>query len=197
MAAAGQIIRNTVAGAALALALTGAAGAGPASDKAAEVEAAMASGDFLAGLAAAQDIQRDVWDATPGILFLETLPVTEPAAGFGLYNPRPNATYKPGEAIVIYAEPVGFGYGTGGEGLFTVGFAVDLQVLDEAGQELANVQNVTELNLTSRYKNREFQANLTYNLDGIAPGKYRLVTTLRDKNSAKSGSFETAIEIAG
>ena len=73
--------------------------------------------------------------------------------------------------------------------------SLDLQVLDEAGQELANVQDVTELNLTSRYKNREFQANLTYNLDGISPGKYRLVTTLRDKNSAKTGSFETPIEI--
>ncbi len=197
MAAAGQIIRNTVTGAAVALALATAALAGPVTDKAAEAETAISSGDYLAGLAAGQDILAQVWDATPGILFLETLPVTEPAAGFGLYNPRPDAVYKSGEPIILYAEPVGFGYGTGGEGLYTVGFSVDLQVLDEAGQELANVQGVTELNLTSRYKNREFQANLTYNLDGIAAGKYRLVTTLRDKNSAKIGSFETAIEITG
>lgn len=41
------------------------------------------------------------------------------------------------------------------------------------------------------------QTNLTYSLDGIPPGKYRLVTTLRDKNSPKTGSFETAIEITG
>lgn len=195
MAAAGQIIRNTVTGAALALALTGAASGGPAADKAGEVETAIGGGDYLTALSGAQDIVLQVWEATPGILFLETLPVTEPAAGFGLYNPRPDAVYKSGEPIILYAEPVGFGYGAGGEGLYTVGFAVDLQVLDEAGQELANVQDVTELNLTSRYKNREFQANLTYNLDGISPGKYRLVTTLRDKNSAKTGSFETPIEI--
>lgn len=197
MAAAGQIIRNTAAGAALILALGGAVLAGPITDKAAEAEAAVGNGDYLGGLAAAEEIAAQVWDATPGILFLETLPVTEPAAGFGLYNPRPDAVYKSGEAIIIYAEPVGFGYGTGGEGLFTVGFAVDLQVLDEAGQELGNVQNVTELNLTARYKLSEFQANLTYNLDGIPPGKYRLITTLRDKYSPKTGSFETAIEITG
>ena len=197
MAAAGQIIRNTAAGAALILALSGAVLAGPMADKAAEAEAAIGNGDYLGGFAAAQEIASQAWDATPGILFLETLPVTEPAAGFGLYNPRPDAVYKSGEPIILYAEPVGFGYGTGGEGLYTVGFSVDLQVLDEAGQELANVQGVTELNLTSRYKNREFQANLTYNLDGIAAGKYRLVTTLRDTNSAKIGSFETAIEITG
>ncbi|GAB1479911.1 hypothetical protein MASR2M74_24810 [Paracoccaceae bacterium] len=197
MAATGQIIRNTAAGAALILALNGAVLAGPVAEKAAEAEAAMGSGDYLGGLAAAREITEQVWDATPGILFLETLPVTEAAAGFGLYNPRPDAVYKTGEPIILYAEPVGFGYGTGGEGLFNVGFAVDLQVLDEAGQELGNVENVTELNLTARYKLREFQANLTYNLEGIAPGKYRLVTTLRDKNSPKTGSFETVIEITG
>ena len=36
---------------------------------------------------------------------------------------------------------------------------------------------------------------ITYNLDGIAAGKYTLVTTLRDKNSDKSGSFRSDIEI--
>lgn len=178
-----------------AIALAGAALAGPVADKAAEVETATTAGDFLTAMKGAQDISDMVWEATPGLIFTETMAVAEPAAGYGLYNPRPDTIYKTGEAIILYAEPFGFGYGDGGEGLFTIGFAVDLQVLDETGGELANVQNVTELNLASRYKNREFQANLTYNLDGIEPGKYRLITTLRDKNSAKTGSFETAIEI--
>lgn len=177
------------------LALAGTALAGPVADKATEVETATTNGDFLTAMKGAQEISDMVWEATPGLIFTETLPVAELAAGYGLYNPRPDTIYKAGEEIILYAEPFGFGYGVGGEGLFTIGFAVDLQVLDETGGELANVQNVTELNLASRYKNREFQANLTYNLDGIEPGKYRLITTLRDKNSAKTGSFETAIEI--
>ena len=61
---------------------------------------------------------------------------------------------------------------------------------------MGDVPNVTELDMSSRFPNKEFQANLTYNLDGIVPGKYRLITTLRDKNSAKFGTFETEIEIA-
>ena len=62
--------------------------------------------------------------------------------------------------------------------------------------QIPRVPNVTELDMSSRYPNKEFQANITYNLDGIPAGKYRLITTLRDKNSAKIGTFETEIEIA-
>jgi hypothetical protein len=50
------------------------------------------------------------------------------------------------------------------------------------------------LDQISRYPLREFQANLTYNLKGIAPGRYILQTTLRDKNSAKIGTFENTVE---
>lgn len=55
----------------LILALGSAALAGPITDKAAEAEAAVGNGDYLGGLAAAE-IAAQVWDATPGILFLET-----------------------------------------------------------------------------------------------------------------------------
>ena len=69
-------------------------------------------------------------------------------------------------------------------------------MLDASGNQLANAPGATEYNMTSRHQNREVQANITYSLDGIPVGRYTLVTTLRDKNSAKSGSFQTAIEIA-
>ena len=62
------------------------------------------------------------------------------------------------------------------------------------GEMIAEVADVANLALTSRYKNREFQANLTYTLTGITPGNYVLETTLRDKNSGKTGRFETEVE---
>ena len=74
-------------------------------------------------------------------------------------------------------------------------FTVDLQVLDASGNQLADAPAATEYNMTSRHQNQEVQANITYSLDGLPPGQYTLVTTLRDKNSPKSGSFQTAIEI--
>jgi hypothetical protein len=168
--------------------------AGDIVDRAGEVENLLAAGDDAGAVAAARALLGAAWEATAGLAFGEILLIAEPAAGYGIFNPRADDKFKVGEPVLIYAEPMGFGYGSPGDGLYAIGFFVDLKVLNEAGELLADMQNVTELNLTSRYPNREFQANLTYNLDGITPGRYVLQTTLRDKNSAKIGSFDTSIE---
>lgn len=168
--------------------------AGEIADKAVDVESLLGSGDDVAALAAARDVLGKTWEATTGLAIGETALLVEPASGYGIYNPRPDEKFKLGEPVLIYAEPMGFGYGTPGEGLYSIGFFVDLKVMTEAGEVLGDLQNLTELDLTSRYKNREFQANLTYNLEGIPPGRYVLQTTLRDKNSAKIGSFENTVE---
>lgn len=178
----------------LSLALPHPAAAGPIADKAADVEGLLASGDDAGAVMAARELLGQAWEATSGLAFGETVLIAEPASGYGIFNPRPDDKFKLGEPVLIYAEPMGFGYGAVGGGLYGIGFFVDLKILTEAGEVLGDIQNVTELNLTSRYQNREFQANLTYNLDGITPGRYLLQTTLRDKNSAKIGSFETAVE---
>lgn len=168
--------------------------AGPIADKAAEAETLLAAGDDAGAIAAARDAFGQAWDATTGLSFGEVHLITEPAAGYGIYNPRPDDKYKLAEPVLIYAEPMGFAYGQPGDGLFSIGFFVDLKVMNEAGEVLGDLQNITELDLNSRYANREFQANLTYNLEGVPPGRYVLQTTLRDKNSAKVGSFDTTVE---
>lgn len=177
-----------------ALALPSAAQAGELTDLAAQVEALQAAGDDAGAVAAARDLFAKTWDATTGLAIGETALIVEPASGYGIYNPRPDDKFKLDEPVLIYAEPIGFGYGSPGEGLYSIGFFVDLKVMNDAGEVLGDLQNVTELDLTSRYQNREFQANLTYNLTGIPAGRYTLQTTLRDKNSAKIGSFETSVE---
>jgi hypothetical protein len=173
-----------------------AAMAGPLADAAKAVEDKLAAKDAFGAMEAAAAFYGQVWDAIPALGFTQSSLVAVNATGYGVYNPRPNNVFKAGEPILIYCEPYGFGFGSPGEGLYSVNFIVDLQVLDASGNQLANAPGATEFNLTSRHQNREVQANITYNLDGISPGRYTLVTTLRDKNSAKSGSFQTAIEIS-
>ena len=164
-------------------------------DAAQGIEARIAADDFAAAIAASRDLMGQVWDMTPGIGFSEAVLVVAPASGYGIYNLRPTTAYTLGESIYVYAEPYGYGFGSPGEGLYSIGFFVDLQVVAADGSVLGEVPDVAELDLTSRVRNREFQATITYDLSGIAPGSYVLVTSLRDKNSAKSGSFETAIDI--
>ena len=189
-------IRRKAASAACVICL--AAGVGSAqtlSDDAQKIEAQLEAGDFRSALVAARDFLGQVWDMAPNLGFSETLLVAEPASGYGIYNPRPTITFTLGESIYVYAEPYGYGFGNPGDGLFSIGFFVDLQVLAADGSILGEVPNVAELDLTSRVRNREFQASITYDLSGIEPGSYVLITSLRDKNSVKSGSFETPIEI--
>lgn len=176
--------------------LGGAAVAGPLGDLAARAEQRLALGDTAGALAVAADLQGQIWDASPEIGLHDALLVAEPAPGFGLYNPRADNKFKPGAPVYIYAEPYGFGYGSGGDGLYTIDFAVDLRVTTPMGEVIAEVADVANLTLTSRYKNREFQANLTYTLTGVTPGTYVLETTLRDKNSGKTGRFETEVEFS-
>ena len=151
--------------------LTLPAQAGDIADKAAEAESLLSAGDDAGALSAAREAFGKAWEATTGLAIGETVLIAEPASGYGIYNPRPDDTFKIGEPVLIYAEPMGFGYGSPGEGLYSIGFFIDLKVMTEAGEVLGDLQNLTELDLTSRYPNREFQANLTYNLEGVPPGR--------------------------
>ncbi len=172
----------------------GGAAAGPLTELADQAEKRAAAGDVTAALGLANDLLGQVWDQSSDIGIRDSLLVGEPAAGYGLYNPRGDDKFKAGEPVYVYAEPFGFGYGTPEDGLYAIGFAVDLRVISSSGEVMASVADIATLDLTSRYKNREFQANLTYTLDGIPAGRYVLETTLRDKNSAKTGSFQTEVE---
>lgn len=164
-------------------------------EQAAAIDAKMAARDSDAALQGALDLYGSVWEQSPEIRFREALLVSQPAAGFGIYNPRPDDRFKKGDPVIIYVEPIGFGYGAPAVGLVSIGFVVDLKVTSIMGEVMGDVPSLTEVNLTSRARNREFQANLTYNLQGIPAGRYVLETTLRDKNSAKTGVFALQIEI--
>ena len=170
--------------------------AGPVTDAALAIEAKLADGDAAGALSAAGDIYGQVWAQNMAIGFTQGLLVVQYSTGYGVYNPRPTNVFKKGDPILIYCEPYGFDYGSPGEGLYSVNLFVDLQVLDASGNQLANAPGATEYNMPSRHQNREVPVNITYTLDGLQPGRYTLVTTLRDKNSQKSGSFQTAIEIS-
>jgi hypothetical protein len=168
--------------------------AGPLADLGGQADQRVEAGDVAGALGVALDGYAQIWDASPDIGIRDTLLVAEPASGYGLYNPRADNKFKSGEPVFVYAEPFGFGYGSAGEGLFKIGFAVDLRVISDKGEVMAEVSDIASLDLTSRYKNREFQANLTYTLTGIPAGIYILETTLRDKNSSKTGTFQTEVE---
>jgi hypothetical protein len=172
-----------------------AAYAGDVADLATQIEEALAEKDAGRALQHATTIMTTAWDATEGLGFTAVVPVLEVPQGYGIYNPREGTVYKVGEPIILYAEPFGYGYGQTTPGIYTIGFDVDLRVLGMDGTVVAEAPGVLAVGMESRHKNREFMADMTFNLGGLAPGKYQLETTLRDKNSAKWGQFVTEVEV--
>jgi hypothetical protein len=173
-----------------------AAYAGDVADLAAKIETALGQQDAGTALQHATTIMMTAWDATQGIGFTAALPVTDAPKAYGVYNPRANTVYKVGEPILFYAEPFGYGYGTPAPGVYAITFDVDLRVLAPDGSLVAEAPGVLVVGMESRHKNREFMADMTFNLGGLPPGAYQLETTLRDRHSPKWGRFVTQIEIA-
>lgn len=107
-------------------------------------------------------------------------------AGFGVYEARPDSTFRPGEKLVIYAEPVAYGWKSNDDGTFTFGFDIDLTLKSADGTELLKKPNFGHLVITSHAKNREFLLKLSLDVTGADPGNYLLEYAVRDITSAKS-----------
>lgn len=171
-----------------------AAAAGPLVDKAAEAEADLAAGNAVKALAAVESAFNQVWDEAP-LGFSEALFVSAKPAGFGIYDARPTNVFRPGEDMMVYAEPYAFGYGRDGD-RFEIGFDADFELRTVKGQILTRKEGFAVLDMTSRRRNKEFQVFITYSFAGLKPGDYVLSTKLRDRNSEKAGSFELPFTIA-
>ena len=76
-------------------------------DLAKQAESQSADGKSVEAYETMRKATLQVWDASP-LVFRRALFVAGSPSGFGIYNPRPDNVFKPGEKLVIYAEPIGF-----------------------------------------------------------------------------------------
>ena len=179
-----------------AIALTGTAGAGPIAEKATEAERLLDGGDAAAALDRLNEAMEIAWDAAP-LIVRKALYLEQKASGFGIYVERSApATFRPGEKLFVYVEPVGYGYGRDAVGSRLVGFNVDFTLTDPDGKVLFSKDDFLQVGSPVRYKNREFFLNLTVNLTGLGPGNYVSKFRLRDQNSEKSAAFELPFSLA-
>jgi hypothetical protein len=157
------------------------------SRKATEAEKLLAQGKGIEAIVALDEAANALWDKVP-LGFRRALWVVQPGTGFGAYNPRENAVFASGAPMLVYAEPVGFGWRQTGE-VWRTDMLANLSIKSGDGkEELFHKEGFQKLELTSRQRNREFMLNLTYTLTGIPKGDYLAETTLRDQVTGKKGS---------
>lgn len=167
--------------------------AGELVDHAARAEQLLQANKPVPALAEIEAAFNSVWDKA-GLGFSEALFVTSPPAGFGLYTPRATAAFHDGEPMHVYAEPFGYGFAPK-DGQFAIALSADFRVRNAKGQVLQEQKGFADLTTVSRRRNKEFQVSITYQISGLKPGDYILATTLNDRTSGKSGSFELPFSI--
>ncbi len=163
----------------IAIMLPAAAWAGPAADAAATSEALLKAGKPLQAWSAMQGAVDAVWNRMPLTIGKALFVVGEPQ-GYGMYNPRENSSFKAGEPMVVYVEPLGFGHRLV-NGIYQIAIDVDLVLTDRKGKKLLSREGFGKFELNSRKKNREFFMKITLNLKGAPPGEYVLVLPIRDR----------------
>ena len=167
--------------------MTGSVAAGELVDAAQKAEDLQAQGQHLEAIDALAAATAKLWDQSP-LLVRQAFFVDGEPGGFGIYNLHEGVQFKRTEPLVIYAEPVGYGYRKE-NGLKVIALTMDFAVKSKSGETLAEQKSFGNLTLSSHVANREFFAKITYDFAGLTPGDYEVVTTLNDQPSGKTVAF--------
>lgn len=122
--------------------------------------------------------------------------VSEPPTGYGKFTKRDNTVYNPLDKILIYFEPVGYTARQMGD-QFNFGLSADFMVKDKAGVVIGAQPNFYQWSENGRTYLTEVMVFMTINLQGLEPGEYKIILTLHDKNSDKTGVIERQIVLQG
>jgi hypothetical protein len=168
--------------------------AGPLADAAKKAEEQAAAGDTVG----AHNTIRDAFGN-----FAATLPfsigkavfVAAPPEGYGMYSVRPEPSFKPGEALISYVEPVGLTWRPADGGELESHFTVDLELLDPKGTVLAEQKAFGSFDFKGSVRNQEVFAKLTLNLTSPPAGDYVLRYRFRDAASGAVAVSEQPFKI--
>jgi hypothetical protein len=161
--------------------------------KAGDVDALAAQGKYAEALAALDEMAVALSEKAP-LTVHRALWVAERPRGFGGYIPRENNVFASGVKMIIYAEPVGLGWRKNGE-FWETEAAIDVLVKGKDGRVLQRAPDFTNLRTSSRVRNREMMAQLTYSFTDIPAGEYVVESIMRDKVSGKTAGFSLPLVV--
>jgi hypothetical protein len=120
--------------------------------------------------------------------------ITEPPRGFGIYQPRAGNVFRPGEPLIVYAEPVGVGW-KADRGVNRTLIVTDFEVRTQDGKLLGGQKEFGKFEFNSREPQHEMMTHLTIRINGAPADRYVLTATYRDLISGKSATLELPFEI--
>jgi hypothetical protein len=120
--------------------------------------------------------------------------ITEPPRGFGIYQSRASNVFRPGEPLIVYAEPVGLAWKTEGA-INRAQVATDFEIRTPDGKILGGQKEFGKFEFSSRERSHDIMTHVTITLNGAPSGSYVLTATYRDLVSGKLATLELPFEI--
>jgi hypothetical protein len=148
-------------------------------------------------LDAARDLYLSVWNQTEFNATFSTYVKQFTAAGYGVYEEHGDV-FMPGETMVLYVEPVGFGHeellDKEGNKLYLVNITADSIIAYANGTELQRIEDTYAKSLISHRPNTELSLEVTLTQERPFPeGDYTITYVITDEVSGES--FELAKEV--
>ncbi len=161
-------------------------------------------------LDAARQQYLSVWENTPFSSQFDVFIEEGSNLGYGVYREHvPANIFRPGETIVLYVEPVGFGHqpiitdraneSTGSNNistLYLINMTLDYRISDSTGVELRRGEALPVAQLISHRQNLEMFLTLALSQDQPFPiGDYILTYVVHDQVTGQSIEIEKRITI--
>jgi hypothetical protein len=167
-------------------------------------------GNPLAQLDAAREQFLSAWNNTAFTSQFDVFIAEGSNSGYGIYREHlPANVFRPGETMVLYIEPVGFGHqpiadtssqeggnNTTPRSLYLINMTADYIISDSTGSELQTLEDLPAASLISHRQNTEFPLTLTLSQEQPFPvGDYIITYVITDEVSGQSFQIEKRITI--
>jgi hypothetical protein len=166
----------------------------------------------LGQLEAARQQYLSVWNNTAFESQFDVFVAEGSHVGYGLYREHvPANIFRPGETIVLYIEPVGFGHepiidtntadtsnssAPASRTLYLINMTADYIISDSAGNVLATIEDLPASSLISHRQNTEFSLTLTLSQEEPFPiGDYMISYIVHDDVTGQSFQIDRSITI--
>ncbi len=159
----------------------------------------------LAELESAKQQYLSVWNNTAFSSQFDVFIEEGSHGGYGIYREHvPESVFRPGETILLYVEPVGFGHQPVIDGdnvnntttLYRMNMTADYIISDSSGNELATIEDLQVGELISHSQNTEFSLTLTLSQEEPFPvGDYLVTYVVHDQVTGQSFQIDKRITI--
>jgi hypothetical protein len=160
----------------------------------AQLKAAMGKNDHAGAFAALRSMFEAFWEKSPLLLNNIKFVMSE-SASYGIYTPKATDEFSPDEVIYLYLEPIGQTLKKNEQGQYDFGFTADFALEDETGRVLGGQKGFVNPNFTSWNFNTEIALTFNFTFSGLQAGKYKIVLSVKDVNSAKTATVNKVFAI--